>query len=61
LNDRKSVRLLIGETVREIGILIVVFYPMELYKGGRITAPWVGFWIFVSIFFMAWGIFLERA
>ena len=61
MNDRKSVRLLIGETVREIGILIVVFYPMELYKGGRITAPWVGFWIFFSILIIVGGIFLERA
>jgi hypothetical protein len=51
----------LGETVREIGILLVVFYPMEFFKGGRITARWLTFWVLVSTASIAFGIFLEQS
>ena len=51
---------LIGETLREIGVLVVVFYPLEIILGGKgHSLPWVLFWVLSSVSLTSFGIYLE--
>lgn len=63
--EKRSVSELIGETLREVGILVLVFVPLEGYKGTswpRVELVlWVAGTLVIATIFIAIGILLERS
>ncbi len=62
--DKRSVSEMIGEFVREIAVLTLVFVPLEAYRGVGWKWYWVGLavvaTIAVAIFIFAVGVSIER-
>lgn len=62
--DKRSVSEMIGEFIREIALLTLVFVPLEAYRG----VSWKWYWVLVailstitvSILFFAVGVAVER-
>ena len=51
---------LVGESLREIGVLILVFAPLDaVVQGNRLTVPFVITTIVLAVFPIGVGIFLE--
>ena len=62
--EKSSVSEMIGESLREIGILVLVFVPLEGYKSNP-SSPWeLIYWIsgtlLCSTILIAVGIAIER-
>jgi hypothetical protein len=59
--ERRSVADMIGEILREAGVLLVVFIPLDLaLQGHSLTAPWVVAIVVLPAMLMALGIAIER-
>lgn len=62
--DRKTSSQLLGESMREIGVLAIVFIPLEAYW--KEPANPLPFWLYLVLGlvfggpFVAWGIYLQR-
>ena len=56
----KRLSVLIGETLREIGVLLVVFYPLEYVIGKESASiPVIAGFMTMSFIFIAAGMYLE--
>jgi amino acid transporter len=55
---------MIGESLREVGVLVLVFVPLEGYKGSQLSwlslTLWVALTLLVATIFIAIGIVIER-
>lgn len=57
---RRRAIILLGETARDIGILVLVFAPLDaLFQGGGAAVALVIFLVVVALIFVAVGIMLE--
>jgi hypothetical protein len=60
--ERRSVADMIGEILRECGVLLVVFIPLDLaLQGHPLTTPWVVAIVVLPATLMALGISIERS
>lgn len=58
--QRQGVGRLIGETLREIGVLMLVFVPLEATFSERSIDPAaLAGLILISVFLIGWGILAE--
>jgi hypothetical protein len=58
--DRRKARHLVGETVRDIGILVFVFGPLDaLYETGRASGIPLLAWLALGLSLMTLGIIME--
>jgi hypothetical protein len=59
VEDRKDAAHLIGEALREVAVLFLVFYPLEAYFQDKFT--WWGFLIIVGLVVILFyrGVILE--
>jgi hypothetical protein len=62
--DKSSVSEMIGETLRRVGVLVLVFVPLEACKGSQLE-PWqLILWILVTLVgataLITLGIAIER-
>jgi hypothetical protein len=59
--EKKSVEEMLGEALRDIGILVIVFFPLDQWVTNRtITWKWAAGSAVVSAGALAAGIILER-
>ncbi len=58
---RKTYTEMVGEALREVGVLVLVFSLLDRLIAGRITLTWVLSAIAVSIVVFVYGCFLERS
>jgi hypothetical protein len=59
--DKKSVTQMIGEVLRDIGILIVVFFPLDEWITWKTLTPvFVSVSVLLSAFAVIAGIVIER-
>jgi hypothetical protein len=62
--EKSSVSEMVGETLREIGVLIFVFVPLEAYRGDKLRlwdlSLWIASTLVVSTLLIAAGIIIER-
>ena len=57
---RKTVRGLMGETLRETAILVAVFYTLDIFVSDKQVPPWLNWAVLASsIFCLSLGIALE--
>jgi hypothetical protein len=57
--DKNSVMEMVGEFLREIAVLVLVFVPLELFKGNMSLGWYLGVLAF-SATLLASGICMER-
>jgi hypothetical protein len=57
--ERNSVLEMCGEFLREAAVLVLVFVPLELYRGGSMKRGWFLWTITFSAVLLFCGIFLE--
>ena len=59
--DRRSVSEMLGEVMREVGVLLFVFIPLDLaLQGHGLTIGWATVILVVPAAFLAAGIYVER-
>lgn len=62
--DKSSVSEMIGETLREVGVLVLVFVPLEAYKGSQLETWQLVVWVLATLagatVLIALGIIIER-
>jgi hypothetical protein len=57
---KESVNQMVGEALREIGVLIFVFSFLDKFVAGSITIQWTMFAILFSTLFFTIGVLVER-
>lgn len=59
--DRRSVSQMLGEVMREVGVLLFVFIPLDLaLQRHPLTFVWVTAIVVLPVAFLASGIWIER-
>jgi hypothetical protein len=62
--EKSSISEMIGETLREVGVLIFVFVPLEGYRGTNQDswqlAAWIGATLIIATLLITIGIVIER-
>jgi hypothetical protein len=59
--DRRSVSAMLGEVMREVGVLLFVFIPLDLtLQGHKLTTAWIAAIVLLPVSFLATGIYVER-
>ena len=59
--ERRSVPEMLGEIMREVGVLLFVFIPLDLaVQGHGLTIGWFTAIVVLPVAFLAFGIYLER-
>jgi hypothetical protein len=56
-SDRKSVSEMIGEFLRDVAILVLVFYPVDMKPLSRIDRELI---VIASVLLLSLGIIIER-
>ena len=60
LIDKRAVRTLLGETMRDVGILLFVFFPMDAYfQPAPRSSVGVALVLGVALLFIVFGIIFE--
>ena len=59
MTRRRRFLSLVGESLREIGVLVVVFLPLEAAAHGTLTWRSVGFTLILSSMALGVGLWLE--
>jgi hypothetical protein len=57
---KESVNKMVGEALREIGVLILVFSVLDKIVAGSISVQWAAVVIFISAVSFISGVLIER-
>jgi len=57
--DHRERSQLLGDFLREIAMLVVVFYPLDAYWQGKFDWTSVLWVLFIAGIFLYWGMILE--
>ncbi len=60
VGNEKTVPQMLGEFLREVAVLALVFVPLELYLYGKISVAWIVGVVVMSAGALAGGIWLEQ-
>jgi len=59
VENPKTLTEMLGEICREIGVLVLVFLPLDKIVDGQFTPEWLLITLTISLFSLAAGIGLE--
>jgi hypothetical protein len=60
LSERNTVEQMIGEGLREVGVLVLVFAILDKVIAGNITVWWTAIALAGGLLFFAGGCYIER-
>jgi hypothetical protein len=60
LNESSTVEQMIGEGLREVGVLVLVFAILDKVIAGNITVWWTAIALLGGLLFFSGGCYIER-